>query len=512
VNTFSFTYNIWTNIQATWDGTTLKAYINGTLYSSIVPGVAAIDNTGSSYVIGRQGNNLRYIVGEIGEVRIYNYALTQAQVTTDFDSSKNLYSNYTTGPRVFLLGYSYAGSGAWLDNSGSGRNAALAAGAISKSDNGVVFNGSTYWTFGNVAVGNSFTFSMWYKQTGNQSGAGACIISQQGGKAAGLNLNFNIGDARYFTDNQIQGGFYTNGNNYYPDSFSLQYNVWNNIVVTWNGTTLIEYLNNTLHSQVNPGVAAYDNGTVYNIGKGWNVPGYIVGQVGEVRVYNYALNSTQIDADFRATEGNYAVYAISNFALTANQTDTGIAPKTAVKYGTGTLTYGTVAGKACLTATSGTGLYFPHSRSTQNTYSIWFRKATSNGAGVYDCFFALSTNIGGAVGTESFRFMTGPNATVYLDVFWSNSGTIYPFFFTYTPGSWYHIALSIDYWWGTCKGYVNGVFQGVVTGSGSMTSASYAIIGKSGNNGLNFTGSVRGLQIHATVLSAAQILAIYNAG
>jgi chitodextrinase len=80
------TANTWTHIAATYDGTTLKLYVNGALVSSKAQ-TGALATSSNALSIG--GDNIygQYFVGLIDEVRIYNTALTQAQVQTDMATS-----------------------------------------------------------------------------------------------------------------------------------------------------------------------------------------------------------------------------------------------------------------------------------------------------------------------------------------------------------------------------------------------------------------------------------------
>jgi hypothetical protein len=73
--------NTWTHLAATYDGTTLRFYVNGTQVSS-TPRTGAIAT--SAGVLGIGGDPLwgQYLSGRIDDVRIYNRALTQAQIQT----------------------------------------------------------------------------------------------------------------------------------------------------------------------------------------------------------------------------------------------------------------------------------------------------------------------------------------------------------------------------------------------------------------------------------------------
>ncbi len=77
--------NDWTHLATTYDGANLKFYVNGTLISTIAA-TGAIDTSTGVLRIG--GNSIfgEYFKGLIDEVRIYNRALSAAEITTDMNT------------------------------------------------------------------------------------------------------------------------------------------------------------------------------------------------------------------------------------------------------------------------------------------------------------------------------------------------------------------------------------------------------------------------------------------
>ncbi|MCI0349421.1 MAG: DUF1929 domain-containing protein [Acidobacteriales bacterium] len=73
------------HLACVWDGTTLQLYINGALNTSTAQNLTPAGNAASLY-IGLFGGNADPLAGVIDEVRIYNRALTQAQVQNDMNS------------------------------------------------------------------------------------------------------------------------------------------------------------------------------------------------------------------------------------------------------------------------------------------------------------------------------------------------------------------------------------------------------------------------------------------
>jgi hypothetical protein len=70
----------------------MSTYINGSLLGTTTPGGVSVDN-GAAYRIGRHFSNLsNYMTGEIGEVRIYGYALTSSEVLALYNTGSLLYT------------------------------------------------------------------------------------------------------------------------------------------------------------------------------------------------------------------------------------------------------------------------------------------------------------------------------------------------------------------------------------------------------------------------------------
>jgi hypothetical protein len=78
--------NTWTHLAATYDGTNQKLYVNGVLAGSR-PQAGTVATSDGKLRIG--GNSVwgEYFTGYIDEVRIYNRALTQAEISADSQRS-----------------------------------------------------------------------------------------------------------------------------------------------------------------------------------------------------------------------------------------------------------------------------------------------------------------------------------------------------------------------------------------------------------------------------------------
>ena len=77
--------NTWTYLAATYDGTTLRLYVNGVQVASQAQ-TGAITTSTNPLQIGGDSLYGQFFQGTIDEVRIYNVALTAAQIQTDMNT------------------------------------------------------------------------------------------------------------------------------------------------------------------------------------------------------------------------------------------------------------------------------------------------------------------------------------------------------------------------------------------------------------------------------------------
>lgn len=114
-------FNQWYFLAFTYDGATMKLYVNGQLKSS-APVTGLLKNNGRPFSIGSDDGNQKFVNGLIDEVSLYNNALTQEEITTiystmpnvdaDGDGVLNIDDDYPTDPlRAFDNYYPASGFG-----------------------------------------------------------------------------------------------------------------------------------------------------------------------------------------------------------------------------------------------------------------------------------------------------------------------------------------------------------------------------------------------------------------
>ncbi len=78
----SLTPDTWVHVAATYDGTTLRTFVNGVQVASKATTGAIVTST-SPLRIGGDSSWGEYFTGTIDEVRVYNIARTAAQIQSD---------------------------------------------------------------------------------------------------------------------------------------------------------------------------------------------------------------------------------------------------------------------------------------------------------------------------------------------------------------------------------------------------------------------------------------------
>ena len=75
--------NTWSHFAGTYDGTTLRVYLNGTQIASLAATGALANSTGLLSIGGNSGSSIEYFRGLLDEIRIYNRALSASEIQQD---------------------------------------------------------------------------------------------------------------------------------------------------------------------------------------------------------------------------------------------------------------------------------------------------------------------------------------------------------------------------------------------------------------------------------------------
>lgn len=332
---------------------TVTGWVNGTPTSTGAIGTRT--STAQGFSVGGEWSGTAYASGASGawngsvyEVIVYNTVLTLTQrqsieaylakkwsitysptavnpfrsvspgfVTLSVAATAT-YTFPTTSGLVYYLDAgntsSYPGSGTtWTDLVGSGVAMTLYGSPAYSSAGGgsIVFvpASSQYGaTSTSLTSTPNWTIEVWHYYTGVFTGTNACIVTNNYPGTTAY-IQFNLGSTSPVT-NVIQTAFYNGGwvNNasYTPPTT----NTWYHIVGTYNGASLVTYVNGTAVATTATTATALSNTAGFRIMRRWDTSGYADhwgGSLSVFRLYNRGITSTEVGSNFTATRGRFGI-------------------------------------------------------------------------------------------------------------------------------------------------------------------------------------------------------------
>ena len=482
--TTSLSINTWTHLATTYDGTTLRLFING-VQAGQLPHTGAIVTSTGSLRIG--GNNIwgEWFEGQIDEIRIYNRALTATELQADMNTS--ISSPDTSAPSApgtltatGGLGQIVLSWGAATDNVAVSRynvHRGTSAGFTPTTGNRVAQPAGTSYTDTGVAAGTYY-----YKVTaedfagnvgspGNEASAVASADTTPptvsvSSPSSGATVSATVSVNANASDNGAVAGvqFKLDGANLGAEDSTAPYSI------SWDTFTA----GNGAHTLT---AVARDGAGNTTTSAGVSVTVSNTGSVGLVGAWAFDEGSGSSAAD-QSGRGNTG--ALSNTAWVTNGKFNG-----ALSFN-GTNAWVSVADSASLDLTTGL------------TLEAWVRPAVTGGWRT-----ALAKDQPGSLAYGLYANSSGsfPGTEVFIGSSRSLNGT--------TPlpvGTWSHVASTYD---GTIlRLYVNGTQVSQLLVAGSIATSSAPLhVGGNGVWGEWFNGSIDEVRVYNRALGAAEIQA-----
>jgi uncharacterized repeat protein (TIGR02543 family) len=314
----SLTPGVWTHIAATYDGSSLKVYLNGVLDGTFTPASPpAIPTNNLPLRIGADSNGSSLFTGLIDEVEIFNRALSVGEISALHNAGSAGKCRCTESPSG--LTNWWGGDNNALDMVGGKNGMVYGTQAYDsgKVGQGFKFSGNAANYISTVTpllteITNTFSMSFWAKpgSTRNpttESNTGISGINSQqyvifpahgdalapGIDAAGVGVSVGTNGISVFE----------HSSNYLPSllvhNASLSSTEWTHITVVYTNKTPSLYINGAYvkdgmtSSKTTVSPSAYIGGSPQNYGP-YN------GMVDEVSVYNRALTTAEIAAIYTA--------------------------------------------------------------------------------------------------------------------------------------------------------------------------------------------------------------------
>lgn len=318
---FTPTLNTWYHMVGTYDGNTLKEYVNGALTDS-ASGLGTSSSGGQGLRIARRWDSPatsgNYFPGDVGLTRIWNSALTATQVDELYNENLDRFSNSVVTSNLVAyydpgLVAGYPGSGTTeYDLSGNGLNGTMSN--ITWTDPYFTYNGtnSTVSIADNALLEpgtGDFSIEAWvYYST--IAGSTRTFVSKTDNGGLASNWSYGLRTA-------------SNGNTYFEvgngttsvtsPTFTASTGQWYQITGVWTNvaSNSIElYVNGASQGSNSHAFASVKNSTrglylgSYN---GGEYSQWFNGRMGIARYYSKALSGAEVLQNYNANRGLYGL-------------------------------------------------------------------------------------------------------------------------------------------------------------------------------------------------------------
>jgi large repetitive protein len=156
--------NAWTHLALTYDGTTLRLYVNGVQISSLATSGGPMVTSTNPLQIGGDAFQTQYFQGTIDEVRVYNAVLNQTQIQSDMNTP------VSSGSALPLV--SFGSSSLSFGNQSTGSSSAAQPVTLTNA-------GESSLSIGNIAIagGNASDFTQTNNCPSSVAPNGSCTIN-----------------------------------------------------------------------------------------------------------------------------------------------------------------------------------------------------------------------------------------------------------------------------------------------------------------------------------------------
>lgn len=208
---------------------------------------------------------------------------------------------------------SYSGSGStWNDLSGRGNNATLINSPTydSSTNRGLFTFASASAQMATIQAQSSlsvFTVEAWMKFNSLGGRPTAILTQEYPGVSSRINYSIGLngvnGSGAY--DGKLNVGFF-DGTWRTTSGFTPSTNVWYHIVMTYNGSTMIQYSNGVLQSSLSYAGTPTTSGGLLRLMRRWDDVDYLDGNLSIARIYNRALSAAEVANNYNAMRGRYS--------------------------------------------------------------------------------------------------------------------------------------------------------------------------------------------------------------
>lgn len=495
---------------------TCKMYVNGVL-DNTTTGITYNPASTLNFTIGKTGT--REFGGSLDEVRVYNRALSDAEVKGLYDVGESDKVNTSVSQAQGTGRLDSGLAGYWKLDDGSGTS------AIDASTNGSTgtLTGGPTWTTGQIGsavdfdgtddyitMGDNdlygpstdFTIAAWINQ--DTITTFQCIFCKDTRQVGAEQFRFSVGES-------VNGKlYYATGVESVGGSTLLTAGTWYHAVITKSSATglLTLYLNGVSDGSAAVGSAPSSNTSNAKIGSrdNANASEYWNGKIDEVRFYNRGLSAEEVVQLYRLTSPTGTETGLKGYWSFNGKDMSGTTAYDRSGAGnTGTLTGGAAitegkAGQAL--SFDGTDDYVDMGNATNlqiatGTVSAWIK--TSNAGASYRAV---------AIKGDAYGFFLKDNVLMAYD--WGGGNVDRSTGVNLADGVWHHVVEVFQS--GVASGttfYVDGALVSTTTMTVAFQTTRLAI-GNNYGQSQYFNGRIDEPRVYNRALTAAEIASLYN--
>ena len=525
VNALPYLDNNWHNAVLVIIGTSVKLYIDGSLVGNLTSSVSAGTAGTVPLIIGAGANGTDgFFNGSIDQVRLFNTALDPLEVEALYTEELCICDG--TVDTLDILGdgsciatYQLDGNANDLSGNYSGTPTDVSY-EVGEFDLAGVFNGSSSGIdLPSLTNSYPFTVSAWINTSYFPSPTFAPIVQQN---IAGQRIT--IGATSVWNPNQIAIAF-GGTSQFSTDANSITSNQWTQITACFRASTDFDfYINGSPANVTNNG--GNHGGTATNaIGYNGVSTEWFDGSIDQVRIFNKALNSTEVTTLYNETactkaactgttntldilgDGScVAAYPLDGTPADLSGNYNGV--QTDVTYPQG---YFDLAGSFGIASRIETSLHFDGTTAQGASLSAWFKGSpdnsfyiaqakTLNSSGTFLGYIVIGNSTGDYT-DESVMVVSRGSSTLAFVVREGHNA--------YLDNQWHHIVVTST---STSKNiYIDGQNKAVVLKDGSAsTNLEYKDLMIHSDSAFGGSGSIDQVRIFNKAISASEVTTLYN--
>lgn len=558
--TFSPTTTEWNHAVATVNGTNMKLYLNGQLTDSLtdLSGYTTLKGADNIIRLGSHTSGNSFFTGQIDEVKIYNYELSESEVKQDYNSNSTTKvgsTNQTINGTTTSLEYCPPGDTATCYSpvaeydfeEGQGTTANDKSG---NANNGTLVNNPT-WTQGKIGKGMQFNGNGNYINLGNKSSLQDIttktisfwikLDSQIGSDTTGSHI-MNKGDQWFIATDP------SNNRNIFAQNFGsgngrwsfplISTGTWHFISIVYNNssannnpTIYVDGVIQTITEYSTP-VGTVNSDSVYDLylAHSYSYNRWVNGSIDQVRIYNYARTPAQIAweynrgkpiAQWKMDECQGSVIHDSSgnnlhgtLTIGASGTQTAIGTCNTASSAWGNGATGKINSSLNFDGTDD-NILLPGSnidnigKDSDFSVSAWNYQSSFSG---------IESIITQAYGAHTYgRWQIGTNGSKgFVSLYGGSSSTSYKQItgdLTLPTNEWFQLTAVYNRTLGKISLYINGKLDKEINWDGYIenisTNRTYAGYNQ-GTNSQKLSGQIDDVQIYNYALTAEQVKSVYN--